>query len=146
MSRRDPSLLCYVIIFAVVLVFPVNMIYCAFPLRLLVFFWRDPSWCPSHNSSESPVAFSQASAGELTRAFLLSSQACFLRVQSYLPCVTPGFQCYTGRLREFKPPPLLNTILRKRYPFCIPSIEKIYFFHMHENTAVTCNCCNCPVL
>lgn len=104
----------------VILVFPVNIIYCAFPLRLLVFFWRDPSWCQSHNSSGSPVAFSQAFAGELTRAFPLAFPSELTGVFLASSVIS---QCDSGfSVLDRKVP--FEYHLEKRYPFCLPSIEK----------------------
>ena len=108
----------------------VNMMYCAFPLRLLVFFWRDPSWCQSHNSSGSPVAFSQASAGELTRAFPLAFPSEFSGVFLASSVIS---QCDSGFSVLYRKAPF-EYHLEKRYPFCIPSIEKnILLSHAWEH-------------
>ena len=56
---------------------------------------------------------------------------------------------YTGRLRpEVQPLTLFNIchFSRKRYPFCIPSIDKWYPFHIPcLEHCILFNCCKCTV-
>ena len=55
---------------------------------------------------------------------------------------------YTGRVRpEVQPFTLLYTIFdRKRYPFCISSIEKGYPFHIpFLELCISFSCCRCTV-